>query len=485
MNISLNIDGRYTNIFNIYALAEGKSIANAWMYKKLHPVLDESRRHDWKVIVGGDFNQKAGPLDGRPGRAHPFTINPGLYHLLNGDCKLIDSFRYIHSTTRKYSFLRSASAKPKADAPPLEQLNTTCLTNLLTFLSPCDVHGLLAASSLLRRKLRGKVFSQSRIDLLLIDQSLPIIHADIANNAPVDSDHSPILVAISLTSPTAPNPTVTASTQAFRSALLLDPYVKAKLQANFNAVYSPTALTTAAQTISHLMEAAAQACTLTIPLPRRPNSGEGAERGLLNRYRNKALRVYRHVTCCLANNMDITATRPMLQLADAPEWARCPLPPSWNRENASVYALAAKSKAKTLTRSLLSSRSSAQCAATNKAVAEAASKGGRLGPLWRTLASGFATKHTQGVAVVCNGVTQVYRNKDTIVTEFGKYWAQLFSAGTKHERSRTWFDHAHPPIPVQDVLALTAPISDEEFYKVLSGLKQGLPGMDHIDAAIL
>jgi hypothetical protein len=96
MNISLNIDGKYTNIFNIYALAEGKSKANLWMYKKLHPVLEESRAQGWLAVVGGDFNQKAGPLDGRPDRARPFTVNPGLSSLLTGDHKLINSFWHIH-----------------------------------------------------------------------------------------------------------------------------------------------------------------------------------------------------------------------------------------------------------------------------------------------------------------------------------------------------------------------------------------------------
>lgn len=98
----------------------------------------------------------------------------------------------------------------------MERLNTNCLANLLSYLPPRDTHNLLASSSLLRRKLRGRIFSQSCIDLLLIDQSLPIVHADIANSLPVDSDHSPILVAIGLTSQAAANPTAaTASTRAF------------------------------------------------------------------------------------------------------------------------------------------------------------------------------------------------------------------------------------------------------------------------------
>jgi hypothetical protein len=68
----------------------------------------------------------------------------------------------------------------------------------------------------------------------------------------------------------------------------------------------------------------------------------GREAGLTLKYRNKAVKVVRHIQICTSTQQPVVTTKHMKQLSVAPEWARVMLPVVWLASSTHTYQTEAK-----------------------------------------------------------------------------------------------------------------------------------------------
>jgi exonuclease III len=483
MAILLSVNGSMTCIINGYALARGSTIVNDWINKCVLLAILECQSHNWNVIFGGDFNAALFPIDHGNPSLHKECW--ALVHLLT-EGGLLDSFRAVNPTASEFTWTKLIKCKHTGAHLGLMGLEGSCLDHIMTFLPPVDRVRLASSGRVFHDRYRRPVIQQKRIDLILVSSEIRIAAAHVAHDVAIDSDHAPVLLSVPLSAGDM-TPAVQeykSATKKFSSNRLTNNSTRNKFLAGVNAALTEVSCSSADR-IGAVGRAMAKAASVVLPLLDHRRDSELV--GVARRYAHKTIKVVNHVKRCMAQNVDVPVTRNMLQLAEAPNWARCPLPNGNDAAASLEYLHAATSAKKKARRQLDRARHKQDREGVNALVRYSALGSPKeVAQFWSKLRHRTCRTVTLSATRVIQGVATTYRNASSILDVFQEYWASLYSvAATPCPTSKPWFHVRPPPIPARKLAALTALITTEEFRAALHGTKNGAPGTDGVDAAML
>ncbi len=467
MAVSLSINNKMTCIINGYAPAKGCTRVSEWMFKSVLPAVAECQRHRWEVVIGGDFNAVPSPMDcGHPDR---YKECCALRHLLSNEGGLIDSFRAVHPSRTEFSWTKLIKHKYTGTRQGLEALDGASLDLIMSFLPTIDRARVSGASWVFYERYHRVVIQQKHIDLILVSAGTEIATAHIAHDLAIESDHAPALLSIHLTRVNAPGAVLKhkSATRQFSSSQLDYAATRSKFLERVRSLLAACNHGTQTGRAQSVCDAVAKAAAEVLyPVGHKK---EGVAVGIARRYSHKAIKVVNYVKRCLAQGGSVPVTRNMRQLAEAPDWVRCPLPLAGG-EAPGVHYLHAATAAKKKAHRHLDWMRLLQDQEGGDALVRYSALGTpkALARFWQKLRHQGSNTVTLSATTVTDGVATTYHNANAILAVFQRYWASLYSA-TANPRSvpRPWFHARRPPIPADKLAALTTPITEEEFAAAL------------------
>ncbi len=193
----------------------------------------------------------------------------------------------------------------------------------------------------------------------------------------------------------------------------------------------------------------------------------------------------RHVMQAVTRNEKPTITMAMKKLSKAPKWACVPLPETMDRASTLTYLQDINSK-KMIANKKLKATIDETCTkhksnTFRKLVTLHCTDTKRF---WQFVNGQHRKRKGISAAIATiNSTRTLVRSPTEIMKTFYQYWASLYAPNPTVHTDTPWLAHTKPICSNADLL--TAPISEEEYQHALQNLRQGAPGTDGLDAAIL